>query len=1087
MRMAYARSNSISTLPAYIYHQDTFMAAHSGSELDNDSDVEFFGCGKVFSDHADSWQGWDKSCSTTGNSLDSSIMPWGAIHQHVGRYAREKDSDIDRILILSSFEIVDYEKSMHKIPPAFVGTCSWIFSHPTFLAFNKAARGLLWIVGPIGHGKSVMAKLFVKKYTTIPLHYFFFDSNTTDGNTFLAVLKIIVKQLLARKPELTVHANASYHKLGAAFSEDLMELMTIFENCVKDARLGDTAILIDGLFECSDFQDEDFLCWITSTLGKAASVLRFIVTSRRFPTSRRNPSPILFRLHLDEDETAHDEICSDVQYYIKTTLNDSPITVQWTRSELTEFVTELTQHSNTFLWVNLFLEELWASKELSFVSACSLLKDTPDSLRAMYQRIFSKVTEGDQKSAKFLLQIIIAADYPLKIEDLNWLHAAYSSDGAAERFDINKRLNSDFQVYLRGLCGSVVPVVDGKASLQHRSVKDFVMEESDSAWYHFTEQEARVLLLQCCFWRLRSIKNNVRQVTPDQKFPPEGALTPPFSSSGKQPDEFFDYAIRHWAILFNQIQKYADEGLVGQIKSLYEDQEVFQRLRESESESCKKVSHIQLHEAVSKALTNQPVSGFGSTTVEIPRLHIDNSASRMYMASYLGHTRIFLAILDTNPLLIDITFDDGWTALCTAISSNQLDIVEAILTRKVDVERPSRGFRPLYHAATNLTSHISRVLLREGANVDALSYHQTTALHHAARNGRVEIVKALLDARANPNLIDGSGRTALHYAAGGGYCDIVDILLENLANPELLDNDSQTPLIVAVEKGRKNVVKSLLRTIPENIFMDCHKLILHAAMRCGNIEILHILVDAKSFELYFKVKDKYSLSAFAYITSTCDIAALKWSSERGADLDELDLQGTTLLQRMSMQDNVVGAKFLIEHGASTQMADSKGRTPLHYAAAGTGHEEMFLLLLKSGGDLEAKDHSGRTAFHDAVVHWRSQTTLRVLKSCGADIESGNLDGDTPLQTAVRMQNSGLVKWLVTDVKVNQDVVSNNGYTLHQLHRESFCQNMDATATGIYDQAEIYRFWCCPNWPRCVHWGDSQWSTTSSSVFRRPES
>ncbi|CZT43265.1 uncharacterized protein RSE6_03273 [Rhynchosporium secalis] len=29
--------------------------------------------------------------------------------------------------------------------------------------------------------------------------------------------------------------------------------------------------------------------------------------------------------------------------------------------------------------------------------------------------------------------------------------------------------------------------------------------------------------------------------------------------------------------------------------------------------------------------------------------------------------------------------------------------------------------------------------------------------------------------------------------------------------------------------------------------------------------------------------------------------------------------------------------------------------------------------------------------------------------------------------------------------------------------------------------------CCPNWPRCVHWGDNQWSTTSSSVFRRPES
>ena len=1032
---------------------------------DNDSSDEHSNRNDTSSDNGeDSCR--DSGIGSSTSSTDNSTMPPGMMRQGLDHNARPNDGDVISDPILSSLGTADHATAIHNIPPASPRTCSWVFKHPTFIAFAKATNGLLWIEAPSGYGKSVMAKLFVNEYTTSPLHYFFCDSNTKGGNNRLAVLRSIIQQLMVRKPELKSHANASYQKLGRNFSEKLDELINIFKDCVQDSKLGDTVILIDGLDECSDFQDLGFLDWITSTLQNTPNALRFIVTSRPSPAALRDSSNKIFRLLLDAEEVQH-EIRCDVQHFIEITVNELRTAQKWTSQDQTEFVTELTERSkNTFLWASLFLKELWGSKELSPASARTLLEGTPHGVDGMYRRIFDKVPGGDRESTKFLLQMIIAASHSLKVQDLNWLHAAFTSGGHAARADTNPRLHSEFQTYLRDLCGSVVTVVDGKASLQHKSVKDFVTEKSGSAWYHFTEQEAKVQIFQCCVWRLRFVKHIVQQMKPDEKSRFEnGALT--CSPSG-QPDKFLGYALHHWINHFNEIQQHADQSLVEQVRFLYEDQETFQLLRKYEWESYKKVSNItfkkKIKEALVKALDSKDVSQIGSIIDEASQPLFDSSVSMVRMASCVDHIRVFRAILDADPRLFHTTFDDGWTALCTATANNQLEMVEAILNQKVDLQMPCKGLLPLYYAAANSDPRISGALLRHGAAVDAFSSNQMTALHRAAQMGKMEIVRALLHAKASPNLVDASGRTALHHAAGGGHIDIVNILLEKLADPEIHDKEARTPLVFAAEKGKKTVVETLLNITPADKLRECHGLVLHAAMKSGKFELIQMLMDAKISEMCIDTKDKNGLSAFAYATSTCDIGILKWFLEHGADLDERDLKGSTLLQRISMQDNVDGAKFLVENGADLHKTDNDGRTALHYAAAGSGHEAMFRLLLSSGGDLEAKDLSGRTPFHAAVVHWRSQNTLRVLRSFGAKIESKNHDGETPLQTAVRTQNAGLVKCLLIDAKANRAVVSKEGFTLHQLHRASFCRNMDAITTEIYKPGEPYSFWCIDQFP-----------------------
>ncbi|MDO8684210.1 MAG: ankyrin repeat domain-containing protein [Armatimonadota bacterium] len=51
------------------------------------------------------------------------------------------------------------------------------------------------------------------------------------------------------------------------------------------------------------------------------------------------------------------------------------------------------------------------------------------------------------------------------------------------------------------------------------------------------------------------------------------------------------------------------------------------------------------------------------------------------------------------------------------------------------------------------------------------------------------------------------------------------------------------------------------------------------------------------------------------------------------------------------------ARFLILHGADTNVRNTTGDTPLHYAAS-WGNEEIVRLILKKGGDPTIKDDHG---------------------------------------------------------------------------------------------------------------------------------
>lgn len=83
---------------------------------------------------------------------------------------------------------------------------------------------------------------------------------------------------------------------------------------------------------------------------------------------------------------------------------------------------------------------------------------------------------------------------------------------------------------------------------------------------------------------------------------------------------------------------------------------------------------------------------------------LEDNASNIRMASFFGHTRVFLSLLEDDITRYNRVFDDGWTPLCTAVDRHQVSMIEAILQRDgvdVDVETVCHGRMALYFAASH--------------------------------------------------------------------------------------------------------------------------------------------------------------------------------------------------------------------------------------------------------------------------------------------------------------------------------------------------------------------------------------------------
>ena len=280
----------------------------------------------------------------------------------------------------------------------------------------------------------------------------------------------------------------------------------------------------------------------------------------------------------------------------------------------------------------------------------------------------------------------------------------------------------------------------------------------------------------------------------------------------------------------------------------------------------------------------------------------------------------------------------GQTALMWAVSEKHSDVAAALIAAGADVRARSHGeFTPLLFAAQQGDVASARLLLDAGVDVNEAGGDGSEALLVATESRHPGVVRFLLEAGADVDAI-GAGRTALHAAVQQKRRDIVELLLAGGANVDarLLKRLPRVPGDLSVTSGPLSMVGATPFWLAAKFAdLDLMRLLADrgADTRLANGGGATPLMVAAGLG-WVDGSDRYGRVKFnddPVRRERHDLEAVKLAMELGGDVHAVDDHGQTAMHGAAYMGGDTIVQFLADRGASVDVADNDGWTPLSIA------------------------------------------------------------------------------------------------------------------------------------------------------------
>ncbi|KAF8486727.1 hypothetical protein F5888DRAFT_1624592 [Russula emetica] len=669
----------------------------------------------------------------------------------------------------------------------------WFFEGNIYQEW-KSKGSLLWIHGKRAPCPNFLSDTPLMTSTVIEdikalcdagqasMAYFYFDFRNDNKQCLRDLLPSLLTQLSARSSPRCDILSKLYSDHGDGKNQPSDSVLT---KCLKDmlSLPGQRPIylIVDALDESPTTSGipsarERVLLLLKELVDLGLPNLHICVTSRPEIDIRNAIEPLTsLRVSLHDQTGQKEDIADYVRSIVYSNLDTNMR--RWKKEDKEFVVKTLAERADgMFRWTFCQLEVL---RDCLPSSVRRFLEELPESLDETYERVLREIKKPNRDHARRLLQCLVVAIRPLRVEELAEVLAIDFNDAEGiPKLNPSWRWEDQERALLTS-CSSLIAIVDTGRSrvvqFSHFSVKEYLTSErlatsnQDVSRYHITFETAHTILAQACVSVLLRLDDDDEQDEDDQNAP------------------LAVYGAEYW------VRHAQFEDVVSRIKGT---EDLFD-LDKPYFAAWRRLYNIDI-----KPPDGSVFLQFGSYSecgAKIP----------LYYAALCGFANLVEQLIAKHPQHVNAI--DGYyrTPAVAALAGRHFQVAQVLHRNESSVD--PRGFwesTPLHSAAYYGDLEMVQVLLDYGADVNSKNRGRSTPLDYASLNGHrddARVAQLLIAHRADPKTQGVKGNTPLHYASEYGRIEIVRLLIEHGANVEVKNDYGKTPLDFASGEYAWNV------------------------------------------------------------------------------------------------------------------------------------------------------------------------------------------------------------------------------------------------------------------------------------------
>lgn len=963
------------------------------------------------------------------------------IHSAITKETLVEEKLAFRKLLLNRLRHPLGEKRIDKIAEAQENTFEWIWSEQEPIKqWLSRERGLFWISGKPGSGKStMMKKVFLdveKQYVrteTMVVSFFFSNLGDKFGRTFEGLLRVILEKMLRQKSEIidiildnfpeafenwaSSEAEPSSEDLAFEIGTERLK-RTVLDVVRRGPRNLKLVICVDALDECDDVNTKNIIAYFRQLVNETNQA------SVRICFSGRGIADAL--INTDEERegfTMEDRTEQDIETFVSDEISAFPFPESEALALYRLRVAIVAKANGVFLWAVLVCRKLSDGCEQgdTLTELLGVLQTTPPELEGIFSSMLAGVEKTHLDETNLMLALMLTAVRPLEVRELCFAMAL----GSETIFNSQKTLQENSKFVLSGptmmrrvrhRCSGLlegVPVhfatgispdlmwgspfgtsnsAKDRTIIQfvHQTVKDFLVTRVNCDDGVLKAEDLLILghktLSRACLRYL--VLPEVRDFT---YFCSNSQSQ---SAKLKQIDESLPFAIYAAGGAFEHYE-FTEEHKIAEIQEL-------ERLEVNGEEGFRTWYDLfQAMYAMSLDLD------------EVPALQVESS-SLLQMAVGLGYVEYARKKFESG-VEVNETIDgdlDQW--LLRGIQSNSAPMVE--------------------------------MLLEKGANPNATNLY-LNPLPAAIAYGNIAMVRLLLQYDADP-LESGVFTSILEIAGAQHNWEMLELLLEQ--NCEVFSNSwvcqrallhialSKTAIGEEFDPKAVNVLTALIqRSSDFSLVPEASHESLLRLLGTYPDEITRALLD-RDPSIVTK-RSRHGVSAIHAVCSRSSVTTVRTLVDYGAEIHAEMNNGWTTIFSAIVNPDVNVLLYLLENNVDPNMASNSGQIALHQAAARSSKKHI-MALLEAGSDLSAVDGRGATVCHYAMINSDPKEIFEELK-CATMLNRFDRFGNSPLHWAAEW---GLLSAVQVALEHGSDIAASNHDGMSVLHFAARNTEFDAS-------------------------------------------